>query len=338
MHDRRWESYEKALDFAATQVAATIERTADYFPIYTVGGRVASRRRTVDRLDRRLLRRHDVAVLSPQRRSRCGASGPSTTSAAGAPPARPQRPRPGLHLSEHLSALVRADRRRAAAARCSIQAGRTLAMRFHGAGAISVLVRRARVAVHRHHDERAAHLLRGPRNGRRAICGGSPRPIAAPRATRWCGPTARRPTKGSSISRPARFLRQSTHQGLRADSRWARGLAWSLYGFSQVYALTGQRRVSGRGRAQRRLLADALADRPRALLGFRRRPAAAAALGAAKGHLGRGDRRQRTVGSRPANRVARSGGRLSPDGAGHARRAGASPSIWPSARPAGKAS
>jgi len=35
------------------------------------------------------------------------------------------------------------------------------------------------------------------------------------------------------------FLRQSTHQGLRADSNWARGLAWSMYGYSQVYALTG---------------------------------------------------------------------------------------------------
>jgi unsaturated chondroitin disaccharide hydrolase len=35
------------------------------------------------------------------------------------------------------------------------------------------------------------------------------------------------------------YLRQSTHQGLRDQSAWARGLAWSLYGFSQVYALTG---------------------------------------------------------------------------------------------------
>jgi unsaturated chondroitin disaccharide hydrolase len=35
------------------------------------------------------------------------------------------------------------------------------------------------------------------------------------------------------------FLRQTTHQGLRPDSAWARGLAWSLYGYSRVYALTG---------------------------------------------------------------------------------------------------
>ncbi len=35
------------------------------------------------------------------------------------------------------------------------------------------------------------------------------------------------------------FIRQSTHQGLRDDSAWARGLAWSMYGFSKCYALTG---------------------------------------------------------------------------------------------------
>jgi len=34
------------------------------------------------------------------------------------------------------------------------------------------------------------------------------------------------------------FLRQSTHQGWRGDSSWARGLAWALYGFGTAYALT----------------------------------------------------------------------------------------------------
>jgi unsaturated chondroitin disaccharide hydrolase len=35
------------------------------------------------------------------------------------------------------------------------------------------------------------------------------------------------------------FLRQSSQQGWRHDSSWARGLAWSLYGFTSLYALTG---------------------------------------------------------------------------------------------------
>jgi unsaturated chondroitin disaccharide hydrolase len=34
------------------------------------------------------------------------------------------------------------------------------------------------------------------------------------------------------------FLRESTHQGLRPDSDWSRGLAWSLYGFGTVFTYT----------------------------------------------------------------------------------------------------
>jgi unsaturated chondroitin disaccharide hydrolase len=37
------------------------------------------------------------------------------------------------------------------------------------------------------------------------------------------------------------FLRQTTHQGLRPNSAWARGLAWSMYGYSKCYDLTGNR-------------------------------------------------------------------------------------------------
>jgi unsaturated chondroitin disaccharide hydrolase len=35
-----------------------------------------------------------------------------------------------------------------------------------------------------------------------------------------------------------KFLRQSTHQGWRDDSSWARGLAWALYGFGTAYSFT----------------------------------------------------------------------------------------------------
>jgi unsaturated chondroitin disaccharide hydrolase len=34
------------------------------------------------------------------------------------------------------------------------------------------------------------------------------------------------------------FLRQTTHQGWRDDSSWARGLTWALYGFGTVYQFT----------------------------------------------------------------------------------------------------
>jgi unsaturated chondroitin disaccharide hydrolase len=40
--------------------------------------------------------------------------------------------------------------------------------------------------------------------------------------------------------RTGEFLRQTTQQGWRNDSSWARGLAWSLYGFTSMYALTGR--------------------------------------------------------------------------------------------------
>lgn len=38
------------------------------------------------------------------------------------------------------------------------------------------------------------------------------------------------------------FLRQSTQQGWRADSSWARGLAWALYGYGTAFRFSGDQR------------------------------------------------------------------------------------------------
>jgi unsaturated chondroitin disaccharide hydrolase len=39
------------------------------------------------------------------------------------------------------------------------------------------------------------------------------------------------------------FLRQSTHQGWRSDSSWARGQAWALYGFTTAYNFSHDSRL-----------------------------------------------------------------------------------------------
>ena len=44
--------------------------------------------------------------------------------------------------------------------------------------------------------------------------------------------------EGIFDSNTGEFLRQSTHQGWRDDSSWARGLAWALYGFGTAYRFT----------------------------------------------------------------------------------------------------
>ena len=49
-----------------------------------------------------------------------------------------------------------------------VQAGKTMALRFREKGAVPVLLRGRRVAVHRHHDERGGDLLCGARDQRPA--------------------------------------------------------------------------------------------------------------------------------------------------------------------------
>jgi unsaturated chondroitin disaccharide hydrolase len=65
-------------------------------------------------------------------------------------------------------------------------------------------------------------------------------------ARKHCDTTRRRLVRGDGSTahegmfdlQSGEFLRQSTQQGWRGDSCWARGLAWAMYGFSSVYEYT----------------------------------------------------------------------------------------------------
>ena len=195
---------ERAFDFAARQVRATVERYPDYFPIYTAGGRwfhsgelwtdwcggfhagmmwlIAERtgdawwRQTAEHYSRLLEHRqhdrnvHDLGFIFlntylPWYRG----SGDD-----GHPSGRDQgRPHPGP------------------AVQCE--------------GQVPSLVRGAREPVHRHHDERPAHLLGGRETRQTRPSSTWPSPIAARPSGPWSGPTARRLTRGSSTWTPASF-------------------------------------------------------------------------------------------------------------------------------------
>ncbi len=70
------------------------------------------------------------------------------------------------------------------------------------------------------------------------------------KATEHCLTTRRYLVRGDGSTahegifdlRTGEFLRQSTHQGWRGDSSWARGQAWALYGFGTAYRFSGDER------------------------------------------------------------------------------------------------
>jgi unsaturated chondroitin disaccharide hydrolase len=70
------------------------------------------------------------------------------------------------------------------------------------------------------------------------------------RATDHCLTTRRYLVRGDGSAahegifdlRTGEFLRESTHQGWRDDSSWARGLAWALYGFGTAFLHSGEER------------------------------------------------------------------------------------------------
>jgi len=69
-------------------------------------------------------------------------------------------------------------------------------------------------------------------------------------ATRHCLTTRKYLVRGDGSTshegifdiKTGQFLRQSTQQGWRSDSSWARGLAWALYGYGTAYRFSGDTR------------------------------------------------------------------------------------------------
>ena len=192
------------LRFRRRQVRATIERHPDYFPIYTVGRPLAPRRRALDRLVRRVPRRDDVAHRP---------SGPATPGGGATAEhysrllEHQQHDRdvhdlgfiflntylPWYELTGDERAPPGPDHRRA-------DPGPAVQSR----GAVPPLVRGAREPVHRHHDERADHLLRRPRDRRPGALRPGRRPLPDHRADPGPPRRRRRRTRGSSTSTPAR--------------------------------------------------------------------------------------------------------------------------------------
>jgi unsaturated chondroitin disaccharide hydrolase len=235
--DDRINCYTRALDFAQRQVAKTIERTPDYFPIYTVGGRwhhsgelwtdwtggffagmmwkffehygdiewrqwATSYSRLLEgrQFDREV---HDLGFIF----------------------LNSYRPWYELTGQQVLREVL-------------IQAGKTLAMRFVPAGRylrsfvapeslfIDIMMNVPLIFYAARHCGDAELEQIGIEHCR----------TTRDRLVRDDGSTAH---EGIFDVTSGEFVRRDMHQGWRPDSTWARGLAWSLYGFSQVYTLTG---------------------------------------------------------------------------------------------------
>jgi len=241
MSDSRLERYIAALQFAESQVGATIARHPDYFPIYTAGGKWHHQgelwtdwtggffagmmwqffRRTGEAVWRRRAEHYSKLLEHRQLDRNVHDLG-------------------FIFLNTYLPwyELEREDSRRKELHKVLIQAGRTLAMRliepggylcsFVGPDSLFIDIMMNVPLVFYAANQTGDDELR-----RIAVTHCR---TTRDRLVRPDGSTAH---EGLFDLRSGEFLRQSTHQGLRADSAWARGLAWSLYGFSKVYALSG---------------------------------------------------------------------------------------------------
>lgn len=259
MHARE-NAYREALDFAERQVERLITRYPDYFPMYTVKGRWHHEGETwthwtdgfLGGMMWQFVRRH-------RQEARRVAGAPA---AEGDPAGHTRRADEWQARAEHYSRLLaprQFDRSvhdlgfiflstylpwyelsgDESLRQVLIQAGRTLALRFRERGEylhsfigpqslfIDIMMNVPLIFYAALHsgDGRLARLAA-------AHCRTTRDTLVRPD-----GSTAH---EGIFDLETGRFLRQDTHQGLAPGSAWARGLAWSLYGYSQCYALTGQ--------------------------------------------------------------------------------------------------
>lgn len=236
MPDSRIARYTRALEFAERQVAALVERHPGFFPIYTSGGKwhhpgelwtdwtggfLAGmmwqfHRRTGD-VKWRSRAEHYSKLLEHRQHDR-------KVHDLGFIFLNTYLPWYELTGERHLHDVL-------------IQAGRTLAMRFQETGQylcsfvaadslfIDIMMN-VPIIFYAALETGDQELLRVAT----AHCRTTRDTIVRPD-----GSTAH---EGIFDLTTGKFLRQTTHQGLRDDSAWARGLAWSLYGYSKVLALT----------------------------------------------------------------------------------------------------
>ncbi|MGO8747027.1 MAG: glycoside hydrolase family 88 protein [Thermoguttaceae bacterium] len=229
--------FKSALEFAQRQVVAITERYPDYFPVYTCRGKWRHEGeiwtdwtggfltgmmwrffKFTKRHDWRSRATHYSRLLEPRQHDRA------------------VHDLGFIFLNSYLPWYETAGEPDLAGV--LIQAGRTLALRFQEKGQylasflgpeslfIDIMMNVPLIffAANQANDKKLRHLG-----------------IAHCRTTRDRLVRADGSIAHEGIFEPGtgQFLRQSTQQGLRPDSCWARGLAWSLYGFSNVYELTG---------------------------------------------------------------------------------------------------
>jgi unsaturated chondroitin disaccharide hydrolase len=230
-------AYTRALDFAERQVKTLIETHPDFFPMYTVGGKLrhAGEKWTqwTDGFLGGMMWQFHLRTGNPYWREKADhyskllehRQHDRDVHDLGFIFLSTYLPWYKLTGDESLNAVL-------------IQAGRTLAMRFKEKGQylrsfvsddslfidimmnVPIILYAAKQTGDRDLERIATAHCRTTRD----------------KIVRADGSTAH---EGIFDLQTGAFLREDTHQGLAPHSAWARGLAWSLYGFSKCYGLTG---------------------------------------------------------------------------------------------------